>query len=756
MFHVTEPAEHTTRSCAAAISRLFCGATASAFLCATASAQAQSTVAESKDTIAEIVVTAQKRSERLLDVPAPVTALSADDLSRISAVKLEDIAAKVPGLSLSSNRPGETQIILRGINTGSTVSSTTATYIDDTAFGSSTNQALAGVLSPDLDPSDVQRVEVLRGPQGTLYGASSLGGLIKYVTAAPALDAVEGRIGVDGSTVSSGGVGHGIRGMINLPLVSDSLAFRASAYQRRDAGFIDNVQLGQEDVNEADVAGGRAALLWQANDKLSISLTATLQNLDSDGSQQQDVTLTADDPVATRGDLQQVRFTAQPETIHYRLYSASVDYDMEWAELISITSYSTLHQKAVTDQTAQFGSLLSGLLGIPGVGFSVGSDLDLEKATQEVRLQSPTGRPLEWRLGAYYTHEKTQREQPSTTFLQATQAPIVLPAPIFFAQLGAKYDEYAGYADLKYHVTPRWNLSAGVRYSTNDQQSDQTSGGLGAGGTTSLSQQSSDDSTTFQVSTQFNIDSNQMIYARVATGYRPGGPNAVTPVQAAAGVPTSYDPDTLTNYDVGYKAAIFDRTVTLDLSAFYINWQDVQILTNFNGITSAGNGGSAKSQGVEAGATWVPLKGLSLSATAAYTDAQLTEAALGVNGKDGDRLPNVPKWAGSLSLDYDFGLSQSVAAFIGGGVHYVGDRSSGFVTGSPATFTRPEMPEYTTVDLRTGVYIDRYTVQLYAKNIGDKRGLSNILSNNGNSYLAPFTASVIQPRTVGLSVVASF
>lgn len=196
--------------------------------------------------------------------------------------------------------------------------------------------------------------------------------------------------------------------------------------------------------------------------------------------------------------------------------------------------------------------------------------------------------------------------------------------------------------------------------------------------------------------------------------------------------------------------------MTLDLSAFYIDWRDIQILTNFGGFTSAGNGGKARSYGFEASAAWKPVTGLSLSGNVAYTDASLTEDAPGVNGVDGDRLPSVPRWAGGLSADYDFPLSDTVGAFVGGGLHAVGTRRSGFVTRSPATFSRPVMPSYATVDLRAGVELGAYSLTVYAKNVGDKRGLNFITSLSGNAYSAPYTASVIQPRTIGVSFVANF
>jgi iron complex outermembrane receptor protein len=713
--------------------------------------------AQTAPQVSEVLVTAQKRSERLLTVPTPVTAVGAADLSRTQAIRLEDLVSKAPGLNLKSDRAGETVVILRGVTTGSSLSSTVATYIDDTPFGSSTTQALAGWLTPDLDPSDLQRIEVLRGPQGTLYGASSLGGLIKYVTTPPDTQAYGGRLEVDASSVKGGEDGYGVRGMANLPLVANTLGLRISAYSRRDPGFIDNPRFGLTDLNETRMSGGRAALLWKPLDTLSVNLSATLQNLKGKGSSDEDVTITNGSAHPTTGDLQQLRYAAEPLNVASRLYSAAVDDDLGWAHLVSVTSYSTLHQTAVVDQTITSGAALTAGFGIPNFGFSVGSDLRLKKTTQEIRLESPANAHLEWRVGLYYTHEQTVRDEPSSAFSSVTGAPFALPAPVFFATLRSRYTEYAGYGDVTYHFTPRFDLSAGLRYSGNRQSFNSVIGGLASGPTTTAAQTSSDDSTTFLVTPRYKIDEDQMVYARVASGYRPGGPNTPSPAQAAAGVPLAYKPDTLTNYDLGYKAALLDHKLTLDLSAFLIDWKEIQLTTRFGGFTAAGNGGSARSQGFEGSAVWTPVAGLNLSANLAYTDAHLTQSAAGVNGKDGDQLPNVPKWGANLSADYDFPLSGSVSGFVGGGVHYVGDRISGFVGGSPpATFARPKMPAYTTLDLRAGVNWGNYVLQVYAKNVSDERGLENISSEASSAYNPPFTASVIQPRTIGVALIAKW
>ena len=712
--------------------------------------------AQSAVQVGEVLVTAQKRSERLLSVAAPVTALSASDLTRNAAVKLEDYAAKVPGLNLISDREGETQIVLRGVTTGSPVSSTVATYVDDTPYGSSTSSALGGELTPDLDPSDLQRVEVLRGPQGTLYGASALGGLVKFVTTPPNLTDYAGRFEVDGSSVAHGGQGYGVRGMLNIPLVTDSVALRVSAYDRQDPGYIDDPQLGRRDVNGAEVDGGRVSLLWTPLPALSVRLTAMAQDLKSQATSDEDVNVEGSTFTPVAGDLQQVRYTSEPLHIRYRLYSGAVNDDFGWANLTSITSYSTMHEMAVVDETTTFGPIVTQLTGIPDFGTSTGSNLRQDKLTEEVRLASPTSGKLEWQGGFFFTHENSTRDEPTFNFDTVTGIPPLPDNSLFFANLVSHYTEYAVFGDVTYHFTSKFDLLAGLRYSRNNQTFALAETGLFVGGPSNQAGVSADDSVTYLVTPRYKFDDNNMIYARIASGYRPGGPNAPTPSDIAAGVPLAYRPDTLTNYEIGYKASLLQHKLTLDLSAFYIDWQNIQIETDFNGITSNGNGGTARSDGFEASAVFSPMPGLTVSGNAAYTDAQLTEDAPGVNGRNGDELPNVPRWAANVSVDYDFPLTGGINAFVGGSIRYLGDRASGFVTGSPADYVRPTLPAYATVDLRAGVTHQRVTVQLYLKNVGDERGLNNITSLALSGYSNPFTASVIQPRTVGLSISAGF
>ncbi len=685
--------------------------------------------------------------------PVTVTAISGAEISRNEGLRLSDYVALVPGLELVSDREGDTQIIIRGITTGPmTATTTVSTYIDDAPFGSSTGFALGQLLTPDLDPADLQRIEVLRGPQGTLYGASSLGGLVKYVTTPPDLATYGARLQADGVDTGQGGNGYGLSGMINVPIVKDVLALRVNAFDRLDPGYVNDPNLGLIDVNSTHVYGGRASVLWQATPKLSVRLSAQLQNLHSDGTDDVDVDGTTLTPLY--GDLQQYRAVSEPQDIHYRLYSGVATYDLGWASFLSSTSYATLRERETNDISDTYSPLLGSILHISHLGVAFIIPVDQKKFSQEFRLTSPGGQKLEWQAGFFFTHESSTHGEQFDPFLTTTNT--ALPINLLSGALISRYTEYAGYGDVTYHFTSKFDLQAGVRYSGNEQHYSQPESGALIGPTTTLVASSSDQSATFLVSPRYQIDASDMVYIRIASGYRPGGPNPLTPSEIAAGVPTAYGPDTLINYEVGYKATLLEHRLTLDVDAFYIDWRSIQLNTVFDGFDATGNGGTARSDGFEGAITFVPTRGLTVNANLTYTDAQLTQNAPGVSGKSGDELPDVPRWAGHLGADYDFPLLADWSGFVGGGVHYVGDRASGFVSNTPATFVRPTIPAYTTVDLHAGIIHHGWTMELYVKNAGDDRGISNLSSVSLSGASNPYEAAIIQPRTIGLSVSASY
>lgn len=723
-----------------------------AFAAAAQPAQA-ATTAQTASQLSEIVVTAQKRSERLLSVAAPVTALLSSDLERQHAVRLEDYAAQAPGMSLLSEREGETEITLRGITTGVEVGATTAIYIDESPFGSSTSYALGAFLVPDLDPGELQRVEVLRGPQGTLYGASSLGGLVKFVTAPPSLTTFGGRIETDATAVDGGGDGYGVRLLLHAPLIQNQLGLSVSGFFRRDPGYIDNIVSGDKNINSADVDGGHAALLWKPNDKLSVDLSALFHDSYTQASADEDL---SPNLVPIDGGLKQARYMKEPFDVRDRLFSADVGYDLGWAEVKSITSYQRQKTLWNFDETDTYGPALDGLLSLSNVGAYADQVIQQEKVSEELRISSPSSARLEWQGGFFFTHEDSQRGEYVGAFNALTGAPLNLPFTLGYAGLFSRYTEFAGFGDVTYHFTPQFDVQAGVRYAENQQHYTQPADGVLLGGPSLINASSSDSSATFLFAPRYKFDDTQMVYGRIASGYRPGGPNAVTVDLEAAGVPAVFKPDTLINYEVGYKASYPSQKATFQLSLFDIEWSHIQILEIIQGVSALGNGASARSAGVEASATWNPLHGLNLSANFDYTDAYLTGPAPGVNGVPGEELPETPRTSASIGGDYDFPVADSFTGFVGGAVRYVGDRHGEFVAGSPIGYTPPTLKAYETVDLHAGIDHGGVEIEVFVKNLNDSHGLNRLSSLALDGYSAPLTASVIQPRTFGISLSDKF
>ena len=703
-----------------------------------------------------VIVTADKRSESLQDVPMAVSVMDSTQLDRENAVSFADYATQIPGLDMISTGEGQTQLVMRGITSGTSQNNATVgTYIDDAPFGSSTIYAFGSLLTPDIDPSDLQRIEVLHGPQGTLYGSNTLGGLVKFVTAPPDTTQIGGSASLSGSSVDGGGNGLGARAMFNVPLVADRLALRANVYDRTDPGYIDNVTTGQKQVNEARVSGGRVQLLWTPGDKVSVRFSALAHNLRGDGLGNGGVDVDPATLQPIHGDHEQARAAGTGMyKLKYRLYDLSVNADFGWATLVSTTSYSTQRANLNRDDSALYGPVLNPLFGLTGAGYPLSVPLALNKVTQEVRLQSPEEQTWEWRVGLFYTHEHSTSRQDLLTTDYATGSPIPLPT-LLDASIGpAIFSEWAGYGDLTWHATSRLSILVGARYSSDRTRYTQSGNGLLLGGPGNFTTHGSDHPVTYLFSPSYKFSDDLMTYVRVASGFRPGGPNIGVP--PGLGAPLTFGPDKLVNYELGLKTLMLDKRMSINADVFYIDWTSMQLTTTSNGLSFMGNGGKATSKGAEISWRYTPLAGLVLWANGTYTEAELAaETPPGsIVGRKGDSLPYVPKRSANLGADYDFPLGGAGwSGFVGGSVSYIGARDADFNT-VPAP--RIRLPGYNSIDLHAGANYGDWTFEVFVKNLANKQGISSISPETINPVGSPFAASYQTPRTVGVSASVVF
>ncbi len=732
------------------------------------------------DSTQDVIVTAQKRAQRLLDVPQSVTVVSGAALETQQATTFQDYLKLVPGLQLNEAQLGQSRIILRGINAGG-VASAVAVYVDDTPFGSSTGLANGGVLAGDFDTFDIARLEVLRGPQGTLYGANSLGGLLKFVTNAPDPTKVEARVRGSVENTKGGRIGYSGNAVLNLPIVSDKLAIRASGYYRRYGGYIDSIGTAlviptptaanpaatvtkpsrvANNINPADSYGGRASLLFTPSQALSIRLSAILQNIDVNAPDTIEV-----NPFTLAelyGRTTQSQFVPQFTNTAYRLYNGTADLNLGFATLTSVTSYATLRQHLRVDETGYLNLALQGALGTPD--FALLQTTRQTKFTQEVRLSTPSNRFFEGLVGGYYTHETGSINQAFQAYQPGTLTQVTGLPLLATVVLPSVYNEYAGFANGTVHLGRMFDLTLGGRYSHNNQRANQTNNGIlvGAGAAPVVfpETRSSDNVFTYSVAPKININNHASIYGRVAKGYRPGGPN-VLPAGAPAGTPRTYGPDTVTSYEAGFKGETPDRTFSIDVAAFHIDWNRIQLLAVVNGFGINANGGKAVSDGVEFTATVRPTQGLNLSANGAYTNARLKQTtSLYVGGFAGDQLPYSPKVSIGVDGSYEFVLTGETKAYFGASLRSLSRQTGTYDYGFYTTYGRQRrIPAYEVVDLRAGLHLGRFELEAYAKNLTNALGYTYTSTTFPTPSTLPngaLSAGVIRPRTAGIAITAGF
>jgi outer membrane receptor protein involved in Fe transport len=715
--------------------------------------------------VQEVIVTAQKRTETVLNVPMGLTAISGKQLVSQQAFRLEDFVGQVPGLNLT-NTLGGTQLVIRGIATSyASVNAPVATYIDDTPIVGIGPFSGGSSDTPNIDTFDVSRIEVLKGPQGTLYGADALGGILKYVTNAPDLSKFSARAAAGTSFVDNGGEGYDLHGMVNAPL-GNNLAFRVSAYDNNYPGFIDDPSRGLKDINGGQFYGGHAALLWQPTANFSVKLNALYQANTWNDLSNEDVHPNTLTPIWCT--LCQERDASQPGFNKLQYYNATINWDLGWAKLLSSTTYYDDQYSQHRDLTVGYGAIATyyfvnilKVLPAPGpYGFWAGQQYHGTNWVQETRLSSNDQGPFQWQVGVYYTSKAADNYQPYFP-IDVTNKKVLYMDPTYVGteNVPTTYQEIATYANLDYHITPTFDVAVGGRYSYQDQTFSQIGTGDIDGGVGLPKTTMNESVFTYSADARWHFTPQSMLYGRVATGFVPGGPNDQG---FTAPVPHTYGPSTTIDYEVGVKSALLDNHLTIDVDAFEIDWQKIQLVADIGGYSSLTNGGTATSRGFEWNFTYIPVRGLTLDFNGAYTDAYLSKnAPASVGGLKGDQLPVTPMWQMSASGNYEWPLWGDISGLAGINWRYTGNRYAEF---EPAGQTpRQQMPSYQLVDLRAGIETDRWTLTAFVKNVGNVIAVTYLANETTAGLLVspvggsgPQSASVTTPRTIGVEFTANF
>jgi iron complex outermembrane recepter protein len=732
---------------------------------------ANSTADESAG-LQEVVVTAFKQgAQSVQDVPASLEVLSEDRLQAMGVSNFADFARSVPGLNFVDNGPGDKRYVIRGIN--STGEAQTAVYYDNipiTGIGAAATDF--GGSQADLDLYDVHQIEVLRGPQGTLYGANSQAGVIRFVTNQPDPNHFEASVLGDLSDTQSGAGNYSVKGMVNLPLIDGAVALRLVGYDNYMSGFIDNPLRDQNNYNNERETGGRMGLEWQIDPDTYVLGQVFYQRLYSGGQPLErpyNFTI-GDNYFPANGDLSYAQYSETPRYDEDRIYAFTGVHDFHWGELTVAASY---FDRSITDYqddtvSFRFFEYLQSIgefptFAIPAGGVSVSPE-STRLGSTEVRLNTKFDSPVNGVVGVYYDN----RRNDFSTNVYATNPTTGYPeaaTQIDERNFADTTKDFALFGEATWKVTSRLSVLGGIRY-YNDVRDLQSATqipffGLGTAGV-DPPEHAQNTGSIWKGNISYRLTDAAMVYAQYSEGFRAGGTNAAT----VAEVPGQYNPDFTRNYEIGAKTSWLDDRLTANVATYIIGIYNMQVAElfgaggAFSGVGNA-SGKDAESKGVELDVTARPMEGLTLVVGANYTDARLTKNLSGATDASidvgslavtGAPLLNVPEWNADFSADYGFNLAPEYRASIGGDIEYTGSVAQTSYDNEPyANFNVP-LPAYTLVNLRASVAWKEYQVQLYANNVFNKNAELNAL----NDVDDPYTILTNRPRTVGVRLTAHF
>lgn len=735
---------------------LLSGAVAALVLTGFPDIAASQDVAGEAAQLEEIIVTASRRDERLQDTAMAVTVLDIEDFAAAGKFSLPELLPYVPGIAVqTSGGSFGSGVTIRGIN--AVLSGGVATYIDDIPYGSSTRYA-AGAAPIDGVLLDLESLNVLKGPQGTLYGAFAMGGLLKFKTRSPDSENWNTRVSADLSDTSGGGLNQLYRLSANGPL-GDRFGLSFTGFWNEKSGFIDNAAVPKNGWDDYEYYGGSTKLTWTPTENLDIQLTGLYQKSTQDGLATVQANSLDDFPIpgVSQGEpISGDRFITGDPAVNPSIFETSViglsaNYEFDVATLTWVSSDQDRELSSTSDVTQQFGPFMDMLFpgNAPHTEVLAVLSNGWDKTTHEARLTSKDNESFEWIVGAFYQDEEGFNIQ------EAVSTP---PEPtFFFADFPSTYEEKSLYATGTFYFRPNFDVSLGLRYSDYEQSVE-----LDNRGTLLIAPLPfnviSDEVTTFLVNARYRPSDNLSVYGRIASGFRPGGANLLLldPITGAPLVDPFFNSDDLVSYELGIKGS--NGRFAYDVAAYFIDWSEFQIPVIRNGLGVSGNAEAASSTGIEAALSFAATDSFSLDATLSWIDAQLDSDEPDLGGANGDQLPNSPEWSGTLSARYDFDIG-NLPFYLAGSYRYNGSFPISYpgYTDGGGMFIPPSAPymvndSYSVVDLRTGFSTERFEVTVYATNLLDDDDWVNF----NTSFNAFGTGNPLRPRTIGVVLSAYF
>jgi iron complex outermembrane recepter protein len=743
--------------------------------------------------IPEVLVTATKREERAQDIPLSIAVVDSQDIEKRGLVGMEDYLRSIPGANQVDRGGKDNTIIIRGINVAPEIENsgsgpTVATYFGETPITGAGGTGAGGI---DVRPVDIDHIEVLRGPQGTMFGSASLSGAVRVLPAKPALDGFSAHVATDFSNTSGlGGDNSMVQGVVNVPVVSDTLAVRAVGYRYDDSGFYKNVagtdpstialantfNLGnfvsgfvENDVGRMITTGGRAAALWKASDNLTLSLNFLTQKIKQDGQ-----------PFADVGPFEQVAVPNAPDgrlrgeagdvnDTRISLSSATLNYDAGWGALTSVVSY-------IDSGSGWASSSTNPFLGL----FSSTVLSDFKSVTAEARVTSQFQGPFRFLAGLFYEHVYGDQSTVLNWAGAPAPSPIFLTNPMYTYHNNGGWNQRAVFGEFSYDLTERLTATVGDRYykyvRSNTTISEGGLVGVPFGTGVPVNLDSNEAHSNYKASLSLKLSKNAMLYTSWSQGFRlglpqPGLPSSLcdtdndglvdgtnTPIASTQKVLS----DSLDNYEFGGKFSL-GRRMVVDFDVYHIKWKNMPI-TVFPGLGHSqlcsfgytANAGGAKSDGVELQATVLLWRGMKVDFGGGFTNARLSEAAPGVGplnspAPEGSRLPGSPRGSANIAAEYDFNLG-SHRAFVRADSFYTG-KFYGDVNQTPGLAAG----DYVKVDARAGLALNALRVELFIKNLTNSQaftwrgGFANELGADQE-----FSGFQLRPRTFGAQLIYDF